>query len=371
MKKILLGTTAIIALSTFSAEAFAAEKIKLGLGGFMRHYVGIGNGDEVAPTALAGTARGMDVGMNTNSEVYFRGGTTLDNGMSVSVDIQREADKGNTGNDVSSMQISSDAMGSLTTGATAGAAGAYMVRSPHQANDHDWGDAAAYASVAIAAGTASTGYAGQSTADITDDGANNLTLKYGSPSFSGLSLHASYSPASNDATKDHQGRTRSTTNDEAAMGVLYEGEMGGASVSAGFGQRRDNGTAKSTNFGLNIGMAGFTVGGSYLTKSDDTSADNNARDNASKGKAYELGVAYVTGPYTVAAGYHRSESEGTIALPGKMKDTNWMLSGAYDLGAGVALVGTYERAKTDNEAVAVAGVDGTVSAIVAGIEVGF
>ncbi|MCW8916917.1 MAG: porin, partial [Magnetovibrio sp.] len=92
MKKILLGTTAVIALGTLSTEAFAADKIQLGLGGFMRQYVAISNSDEVATTTNA--ARDSGIGQWGNSEVFFSGSTTLDNGLKVAAKVELEANQG-------------------------------------------------------------------------------------------------------------------------------------------------------------------------------------------------------------------------------------------------------------------------------------
>ena len=369
MKKILLGTTAIIALSTFSAEAFAADKIKLELGGFMRHYVALTNHDEVAVTALSAETRGLDLGMKSNSEVYFRGSTTLDNGLSVSVDIQREADKSTaTRNDVSALTISSNAMGALTIGSTASAADDYVIRVP-QATGLDWSDGYGYGSVAAVAAASATTFAPQSTADIENTGGKDGKLKYVSPSFSGLSVMASYTPAAGGGSDLSAGTNAS--NDEAAVGAKFDGEVSGVALSVDVGQLRENGTKKTTHFGLSAGMAGFTIGGGYAKMKDDVTSDNTARDNANNGKAYEIGVSYETGPYTVSAGYMKSESDGTIATAGSMSDKHWALAGAYDMGAGVKLVADYWHSETDNETAAINAADGTVSGLIAGIEVGF
>ena len=368
MKKILLGTTAIIALSTFSAEAFAAEKIKLELGGFMRHYVALTNHDEVAVTALSAQTRGLDLGMHANSEVYFRGATTLDNGLAVSVDIQREADKSTaTRNDVSSLTISSNAMGALTIGSTASAADDFYVRVP-QASGLDWADAYEYGSVAGVTGSAQA-FAAQSTADITNTGGKDGKLKYVSPSFSGLSVLASYTPAAGGNSNLKGGTTAS--NDEAAYGAKFDGEVSGVALSADIGQLRQNGTQRTTHFGLNAGMAGFTIGGGYAKMKDDVTANTGSGDKVNTGKTYEIGVAYETGPYTVSAGYMHSKSNGTLATVGSNVDKHWALAGAYDMGAGVKLIADYWHSKSENEAVAVNVADGTVSGLIAGIEVGF
>jgi len=370
MKKILLGTTAIIALSTISAEAFAAEKIKLELGGFMRQYVGLTNHDEVAVTALSAETRGLDLGMHSNTEVYFRGATTLDNGLSVSVDIQRESDK-STGRrtDVSAMTISSDQLGALTVGSTAAAMDDFAIRVP-QATGLDWSDAYGYGSVAGVVGNATT-FDLQSTVNVEETGGKDGKLKYVSPTFAGVSVLASYTPAAAATAASNLSGGTNASNDEAAYGVTYNGEVSGVALGFDAGQLRQNGTRRTTHYGASVGMAGFTVAGGYRKAKDDVTIANAAGDKINTGKAYEIGVGYETGPYTVTAGYMRTESEGTVANVAKNVDKHWALAAAYDMGAGVVLVADYWHAKSENEAAARVQADGTVSGLIAGVEVGF
>lgn len=373
MKKILLGTTAVVALATMSTEAFAADKIKLGLGGFMRHYVGVSNHDEVAPTANSGVNRAVNLQQFANSEVYFRGKTTLDNGLEVSVDIQREADKSTAGrNDVSALTIASDAMGALTVGSTTHAGDDFLVRVP-QVTGLDWGDTDNFGAQAAAAGTTSTVFAGTSV-DITDMGDKAGKLKYVTPTFAGFTGFASYSAAegANASNITISVAGRNAAHDGSTVGVAYEGEVAGIAVSADVTRFNKNGSFQATHGGLNVGMAGFTVGGGYTDFNDDTTvngaAAGAAQNSANDGNAWELGVGYETGPYSLAVGYMNANSKGTVATAGDNEDTRWNVGGAYDLGAGVALSAQYFHAQADAEGTTAA-VD--VSGVIAGIEVGF
>lgn len=371
MKKILLGTTAIIALSTFSAEAFAAEKIKLGLGGFMRHYVGIGNSDETAATALSSNDRDLGLGMHSNTEIYFRGETKLDNGLIVSADIQLEAGiEDANGADISSLTIATETMGALSIGGTASADDDIIVKAPASASDLGWGDAAAYANIAGTANGSSNAFEAQSTTAMDMNATKGTKLKYNSANYGGVSFAASYTPASGAGT-GAQSSGRNATHDETAAGVAFEGEMGGASVAASVATLRINGTNNQNHFGLNVGMGGVTVGGAYTTSNDDQGTAATAASASNDGKAYEIGISYETGPYTFAGGYMKSQSKGVVATAGNNVDKYWMVSGAYDLSGGVLLTLNYENAKTDLDTVAKTDTDGQVSAIVAGIEVGF
>jgi len=112
-------------------------------------------------------------------------------------------------------------------------------------------------------------------------------------------------------------------------------------------------------------MAGFTVGGGY-SDFDDTATGSSVNN----GNAWELGIGYVTGPYSVSAGYMAAKDNGTAAVAGDDKDTKWKIAGTYDMGAGVALTANYFHNKRDAEGTA-ATTDSTISGVIAGIEVNF
>lgn len=377
MKKILLGTTAVVALATMTTEAFAADAIQLGLGGFMRHYVGVSNHDEVAATANSGTNRAVNLQQFANTEVYFRGATTLDNGLTVAVRVDMEADKSTASRtDMSMLTISSDAMGALTVGSTTHAADDFLVRVP-QVNGLDWGDTDRFGAVTDAAATASSAFA-TSSMDITDTGGKGGKLKYVTPTFSGFTGYASYSAAEAEVSTITIGTAgRNGAHDASTMGVAFEGELGGAGIAADLTHMRFNGTKNVTHGGLNVSMAGFTVGGGYSDFNDDTTTNTLAAgvaNTTNDGKAWELGVGYETGPYSLAVGYMKADSKGTVATAGDNEDTKWNVGAAYDLGAGVAVTANYFHSKANPEGTGTTiatGKETTVSGVLAGIEVGF
>ena len=359
MKKILLATTAIVTMATVSGEAFAADKIALGLSGFMRHYVGIANHDETAPGAS------MSMGQRSNTEIHFKGSTTLDNGLSVAVKVEREGDRNNGNTDQSFVTVSSDAMGAITLGGAPHAADDFAVGAP-MVGPIDFGDGGDWAN----AGTV-TGAGVNNTYGVRDAGGNNLKMKYVSPSFSGVTVGISYDAAAN-VNGQKGGAARNATDDSSSVAMMYEGEISGASVSADIGRFHSNGdnvadvvaggngNVDYTNdrIGLSVGMAGFTVGGSYNNY-------NNATANWD-GKGWELGASYETGPYAVSAAYMNSSADaGAVATTAK--DVEWVLGASYDLGASVSLVGNYFNSK----GTATGATSNTISGLVAGIEVGF
>lgn len=353
MKKILLGTTAVVALATFSTQALAADKISLGLGGFQKFYAGKVNRAE-ADTVDAR----MDMAAWTNTEIYFTGSTTLDNGITVSSTVQLEADGTGTGNgaseriDDSYLSVGSDTMGTLSLGSVGDAFGSLAVSGPYMNDGGGYGDMAGIDGT-MAALTAP---------EVNGSGDNTVKGRWVSASYSGVQLGLSYTPgeglsgASNGKSVPH-----TMGEDGFTAAVAYSGDMGGASVDASLAYFADNGAdLQTTAVGVSVGMNGFTVGGSYNDFSDSSTASVN------NGRGYEVGIGYKTGAVSAAANYMKSNATGT-AIAGDNQDKQVTLGVAYDLGAGVALSGTYYNATHDAEGAG----SSNSSAIIGGIEIGF
>lgn len=374
MKKILLSTTAVIALGAISTEAFAADKIQLGLGGFMRHYVGVINDDEASNAGTDNSNRAVSFSQDSNTEVFFTGATTLDNGLTVEATIELKADgeEGGNSTDDSFLTISSDAMGALSLGVTAHGADDFKLDAPNAGN-FAYGDAIEWAQMA-----ATTGDNEAFTFSAMQDwfGDNSNKLKYVSPTFNGVAAFASYTTSEGQGLSDADSLDRNTSNDGSTYGLTYNNDFDGVTVGADLIQANLNGDAKSTHVGLNVTMSGFTVGGSYVTRNDDD-GDTTSANQDSDGKTWDLGVAYATGPYSVSASYSHATNDGETDVTGENEDTVWRVATTYDMGAGVALSATYFNAERDGENTVAApttyatGKSAKVSGIIAGIEVGF
>jgi outer membrane protein OmpU len=371
MKKILLGTTAVIALGTLSTEAFAAEKIKLELGGFARQYVGVTDSDEVTSTT-SGAARDKDISQFSNTEIYFTGSTVLDNGIKVAARIEMEADGGATDNvDRNYLAISSDGMGTLTMGQTSPFGEDNMVRAP-MAGNFDWTDLNPWVGVADSA-TASTGAFAFQSNDISDMGDDTIKVKYASPSFSGFSVGGSYGWGEGASETHNARRVTGDLDGGYTVGIAYSGEVSGVAVSADITRAGlNNSNFEQTHVGLNVGMSGFTIGGGW-TDYDDTQAAGTTGLDSTEGSGWELGIGYETGPYSLSAAYMNVDDKGT-ATAGDDEDTAWQVVATYDLGAGVALSATYFNIEADGEGsgtTTATGRKSEASGLIAGIEVGF
>src|SRR5262245_34788283 len=90
MRKALMATTALLGAGAAPAQAFAADAIKLSLGGFMRTAV-LQNFDDHGSGDL-GNKR-YNTGVFSDGEIYFLGNATLDNGLTVGVHVELEAEQ--------------------------------------------------------------------------------------------------------------------------------------------------------------------------------------------------------------------------------------------------------------------------------------
>src|SRR5437879_783564 len=96
MKKVLYGTTALVAAGLLAGEASAASGLKLGITGFYRGAMGVTVGGDSVQT-FAGTRGGIATGSGQGDygrtsggfrqeiRINFTGETTLDNGLTVGV----------------------------------------------------------------------------------------------------------------------------------------------------------------------------------------------------------------------------------------------------------------------------------------------
>jgi hypothetical protein len=88
MKKILLGTTALVASGLLATPAFAADPIKINVIGYLQTYIGLGHFDK---DGITGANKYNPVNFKYEGEIWFQGQTKLDNGTSIGLRIELEA----------------------------------------------------------------------------------------------------------------------------------------------------------------------------------------------------------------------------------------------------------------------------------------
>src|SRR5262245_47039925 len=92
VKKTLLAGSALIGAGLATSPAFAADGIKLGIGGYFKEAYMVTFDDD--SEGELGNEHNTD-GFFNDAEVYFQGSTTLDNGLEVGARIELEGENDN------------------------------------------------------------------------------------------------------------------------------------------------------------------------------------------------------------------------------------------------------------------------------------
>ncbi len=354
MKKILFGTTALLAAGAFVADAQASEPVKLQLGGYYEYFVVGAKQDSDWGSIASNRANNFDV--QGEGEIYFKGSTTLDNGATIGVMVQLEAGTdnntdGNNTNDVvdESYMYVSGKYGKLMLGSVDNAA--YLMRA-----------AAPNASYMEVDDTNTSyllkpGAVNDIITDVGFDGDGNK-ITYMTPKFYGLQGGITYTPSNASSGDDSLAKSEriekaADADDYWAFGLTYDRTIGdvGLLLSAGYTIADINTTnTRKTNMedfsgGINLTYAGWTVGGSVRRVLQSFSMDT----TSSQGWAWDAGVMYAEGPYAVSLSYRSSSTEGSRTDADEDTVSMIALGGKYALGPGVDLFAQLATADYSDE----------------------
>jgi outer membrane protein OmpU len=384
MKKLLCSAALAGLVAVAAAPAMAQgdqSALKLDLGGFFRGYVTYSSQD----TAVgAGDERHIDILRDT--EVHFTGETTLDNGLTVGVHIEAEADMGDGFNVDESYMYTSGSWGRVNFGGEDGAAYLLQVAAPSADSNVD----------GIRQYINPVNYdlmLGAVVGDTTFDYGQDLSgssdkITYLSPVFNGFQAGVSYTPDTGDtlggttidsvafASRDLGGVSTDDVGDEygAAWDVAarYEGQFDrfGLTLGAGFthAELEEETTVtlddrEQWNVGAAVNFGGFGVGVVYFE--DDYGVDGGVDGEAN---VLVLGADYTTGPWKVGASWYNREDEFTVAGFGADLDTDRYSGGVtYTYGPGMTFRGSVHY--IDHEVTGVG--DGEATSFLLGTQVNF
>lgn len=330
MKKLLLGSAAVALGLALAAPAHAADGIKLGLGGYMKGYVGFTDQDNTT----GNKNREFDIYRDT--EVHFNGETTLDNGLTVGINAELKIDGSDQLWADESYGYFSGSWGRVNLGEEDGAAYLLQVAAPSADSNIDGlrqfvngintGTFQNAAFIPAAGNTNTT--AG---IDYANDVARNAQkLTYLTPVMSGFQAGFSYTPDLNTGlTTDVNGLTVANTStnmlgsvhttDVAGQygsvyeGALrYEGQYEDVGFTAGGGYtmanlEKNSGSMddfKEWNLGLDMNFKAFGLGVVY-TK------NNNGQKVNDQNKTWVVGADYTTGPFKIGASYLNNKTDRT------------------------------------------------------------
>ncbi|NIJ43303.1 putative porin [Parvibaculum indicum] len=366
MKKILLGTTALVSAGLVAGPALAGDPLSVSVSGsVVTGFYVVDADDAVGGTGYQDTKVAL---VARNIDIIAEG--TLDNGMTAGVDAKLMLGSDwNTIHNVASpsgvtfrqlFAYLEGGFGRFEIGGVDGAAYKMHYTSPWFVPGNGVDSPNIYNGVTSTGGSASTRL---STFSLMATDANKVT--YFTPRFAGFQLGASYTPDVTQSTTGPRASGRGVlpaltggagvgpVTDVFEIAANYAGTIGGLDVGVdGFYVDGDgnatNADPKEYGFGASLGYMGFTLGGAWYQNEDIAGPTNygaftpsaSLSDAGSEIQTWTVGVSYGTGPWTVGVAYIESQddSSATSAFGSNGAETQaWQVGGGYSLGSGVDL----------------------------------
>lgn len=371
MKKILLGTTALIGAGLLASGAFAAEPPKVTVSGFANFEAGFESDDTDDAFVGPEDSDQRGYGFRNDTEINFNIDGKTDGGLGYGAMISLEADVGNQESDSDSIGFAtSDAedqgfnasrtylyleggWGRVEMGSTEGVEDLLKVDASNLARasggiDGDWRyfassnlDGGADNIIARPDLPLAYGWGDSTGGPITsfgDEQNNNVTkISYYTPRWNGFQGGVSYSPDSEDRGQvvNMSDTQNGNMGDIIAVGVNYSGQFDQVSLQAAATGEWGDSESTSTedlnawNVGAIVGFAGFSLGASYGDWDDSFRASGAGLDDNSY---WTAGAAYENGPFGVSATYINSTFEETVGDDNEFD--NFVLGADYQLAEG-------------------------------------
>ena len=361
MNKFLMGTTALVAASAFTAPVIAAERIQLSVRGYstqgisyvdadrdFRFLTTESGGDVIDSGDFDITGDYNEINFGTSSEIHFIGSLQLDNGLEVTfhTELELEADSDAwqyyyEGNDtIDEVYVQFDGgFGRVQFGQQDGAMDQMAVTAPSTFHGHSHSDLEDR-SMDPFDGVIRGGNPINTVGDLSGD---HIKIIYFTPSMNGLQLGFSYTP---NPCKNHTGYSECVYEEfgrnywEASGSWAASYNNVAFEFSAGYGQGEgdsDWDDPSEWTVGANISFGGFSIGGSYR---DRDSAHRHpafglVREPLGDGTDYQsedwdVGITYETGPWGFNLAYGSMEREdrraydwNTVYVPGVGNDEGY------------------------------------------------
>jgi hypothetical protein len=385
MKKVLMGTTALVAAGAAVAGGVAQaqeEPIEIGIGGYYRAAMGFVDQDTDAGE-IGFDQHSHSIGQDI--ELTFSGSTTLDNGLTAGVSMQLE------GNGASTSQSSSlderflffrGSFGQIRVGATESARQEMVNFAPSGA--YNFGVNTPFFKFWSPNGFGGFGAGGTDDLISTyndDLGVeDSIKILYFSPVFNGFRVGVSYAPDDTDfgqyggSSKNDQGGLQN----QLGLGAEYSNDFGDFSVRVSGGYETyvleacsttaaivTLGTSTATsivttpvannncedspnswNAGATVSFGGFSIGGGYHEHdavANDPGVGGSLIGGENVYSSFDVGIAWWGGPWGVGIqyGYAESEQVGSIVAGSLVDNTTeiqqFAINGTYIIGPGIDL----------------------------------
>jgi len=340
MKKILLGTTGLVAVALI-ATAASAETPKVTLGGFSNFQSGWTNDDQDAGLRSNGFRNdnqvtvkvdGKNGGLGYGAEIDLAADTTSDP-INRGVNAYRtftylsgnwgRVEMGDNKSAAATMRVDASTLAAASGGI--GGSWAFFINGTTSGSG-------------FISGAALPSEHGAMTGALADGRLFNATkISYYTPKFSGFQAGISYTPQLSDRGIMPGKSDTAGAADVVDLGLSYEGTFSGVKLAAAgtYESAQGNGTAangygtddiRAWNLGALVGFQGFSVAGSYgdWIDSGRTGID---------GYYWTAGLGYSAGPVGLSATYINSVVDDTTAVDNEY--SNIVLGADYKLAAGL------------------------------------
>lgn len=321
MKKILFGTSALIATAFTSVSGASAAGLELGLGGSFTFGGGFVYSKNLP---IEDDVKGMFL---SDAELVATARGTLDNGLTFGAKVElniETSDQDNQHYDESVGWVEGS-FGRIEVGHEDGAHDRSVPGVPGVYNNAADANGLFFDWFSDSRLGLDWGIDGSETSD-------SLKVTYWTPSFSGLKAGVSYVPNSKGGRNSAFETNR--TDDAWELGVRYTGNFNDVRVDVGGGYTIDpsgNKRDDSWAVGGNVGFQQITLGGSY-------------EDKGYNRNAFGVGATYNTGPWTFGASYANGDS---ITGVNGVKAQGASLGVDYELGQGVVVSAGVDWADVD------------------------
>ncbi|MBI3709479.1 MAG: porin [Proteobacteria bacterium] len=373
MKRYLLGTSALVAagmlVSSGTALAQANEEpIQISVNGYMAQFLSYTSQDDRAPTNLAGiggrvanSGRAGKFQENPEAEIHFNGRSTLANGITVSMRIELE---GNTSGDQidETWMALEGAFGRLQMGSYNAVNYVMSYKAPDL-----WPRGGNFTNEGYVVGNLAVGTTGSPIGDSSfgatasrffDNDAQKVS--YYTPRWAGFQAGASYTPDSRQDNFGTYGKDVAYTNGWA-IAANFVRTFGAFDVAAYAGYQRWSGpdiavggvsvsqpNPDQFSLGLQLGYAGFRIGGGYGRISDGRGTGGTGTNGAAStagtsilrndGRAWDIGAQYTWGAAGVSLTYFRGKNDDSPTSGPSFGDDKLSilaLTGIYKIGPGM------------------------------------
>ncbi|NBC32503.1 MAG: porin [Alphaproteobacteria bacterium] len=358
-KRSLLGTTALMAVGLVCGPSEA--QIEMRLGGFMTQWFGYGDNDEAFDL--------QEVEQWSDSEVFFLGQGTTDNGLTFGVNVQLEGNTEGDQIDESFLFLSGD-FGRINIGSENSAGYLMQTAAPAVALAINSGSQTQHIHNPTEGNLFRSPFGSTFIEPARDNDGQKLT--YFTPRFFGVQLGVSYLPDIDGDGGDRNGLISDTDEftNGISIGVNYENSFGdfGVLVSGGYyyAEAPDSGFGtvvtpggnsvdleedfQGFSAGATFVYNGFEIGGSYAEVTDGIlSVQSNGDVYTTESRGFDVGIAYGMGPWSVSYTYYNGEEDGLIDVDDEIEHQSHVVGARYDLGASIALVGAVGYSEFEDE----------------------